>query len=199
MKFIPAICLSLTMFFFDNCTVCSCKKVLCPAFNDTSFNRWFPYNTNNQIIFRNNSDADTFSFYVDRSADYETTQGCFGAHGGCIPYCHLYSNELYTLYDRKLQVTIYSATPKDILLNFYQFNCRATDITDTGLAVVDTSAHSNYHPSMNIGGNTFNSVQLITKDTAGGKISGPYKIFLEKNAGIIAYETYPDLKLWIKQ
>jgi len=199
MKFIFTICLSFTTFFFNNCTVCSCKKVPCPAFNDTSFNRWFPYNTNDQIIFRNNSESDTFSFYVDRSAAYETEQGCFGAHGGCIPYCRVYSNEIYSSYNRKLQVTIYSSSPKDISLDFYQFNCRATDIADTGLAVVDTSARSTYFSSINIGSSTFSSIQLITKDTSGGKISGPYKIFLEKDAGIIAYETYPDLKLWIKQ
>jgi hypothetical protein len=97
-------------------------------------------------------------------------------------------------------VTIYSTSPKEISLDFYQFHCRATDIADTGLAVIDTSAYSNYYPSINIGGSTFRSVQLVIKDTAvGNKISGPYKIFLEKNAGIIAYETYPDLKLWRKQ
>jgi len=53
---------------------------------------------------------------------------------------------------------------------------------------------------MNIGGKSFSNVQLITKDTAAGyKNAGTYKIFLAKNVGIIAYENYPDLRLWIKQ
>ena len=65
---------------------------------------------------------------------------------------------------------------------------------------MDTPFDSNYYPSLNIGGKTLSSVRLITKDTAGNnKIAGPYKIFIAKNVGIVAYEIYPDLELRVKQ
>jgi len=201
MKFIFTVCLFFTIFFFDSCTTCSCKKVPCAAFIDTSFDQWFPYSTGAKMIFQNNSLSDTVSLYVYRSETYETSQGCFGANGGCLAYCHMYSDELYSSsYNRKMQVSIYNTSPKSMALDFYQFNCRASDITDTGLAVMDSFSRSNYYSSMDIGGRTFSNVQLITRDTsASNKISGPYKIFLAKKVGIIAYEIYPDLKLWTRQ
>jgi len=200
MKFIFTLCLSFTAAFFDNCTTCSCKQVPCGAFNDTSFSQWFPYNAGDQMIFQSNSISDTFSLYVDPSAAFEVSQGCFGANGSCFASCHIYSNELYSSYDRKLQVSIYSPSPKNISLDLYQFNCQATDFADTGLVLMDSTSHSRYYPLMNIGGKSFSNVQLITKDTAAGyKNAGTYKIFLAKNVGIIAYENYPDLRLWIKQ
>ena len=201
MKLILTICLSFTAILFNQCTVCSCKKVPCPAFNDTSFSQWFPYNTDDKVIFQSTSVSDTISLYVAKSEAYEATQGCFGASGGCTPgNCQIYSNELSTSYNRKFQVSIFGGSLKNISFDFYQFNCQATDITDTGLVLMDTSSHSNYYSSFNIRGKTFSNVQLITKDTAGNnKIAGPYKIFLAKDAGIVAYETYPDLELRVKQ
>jgi hypothetical protein len=201
MKLILTICLSFTAILFDHCTVCSCKKIPCPAFNDTSFSRWFPYNTDDKVIFQSTSLSDTISLYVAKSEAYEATQGCFGANGGCTGgNCQIYSNELSTSYNRKLLVCIFSGSLKNISFDFYQFNCQATDITDTGLVLLDTYSYSIYYPSLNIGGKTFSNVQLIAKDTAANnKIAGPYKIFLAKDVGIVAYEIYPDLELLVKQ
>jgi hypothetical protein len=199
MRFIFSLCLFLTMVFFDNCTTCSCKQVPCPAFNDTNFNQWFPYNSGDQVIFWNNSVSDTFNLYADRSASYEISQGCFGANGSCMAHCYMYSNELYSSYNRKFQLSIYGTSPKSISLDFYQFNCQAIHIADTGLVFNDSLTHSHYYPSLNVRGKTFSDVQLITRDTAATyKISGPYKVFLAKKVGIIAYEIYPDLSVWVK-
>jgi len=201
MKLILTICLPFIAILFDHCTTCSCKTVPCPAFNDTAFSRWFPYNTSDQIIFQNASASDTFSLYVERSEAYDATQGCIGASGGCLVYCRMNSNEVYASYNRKFQVSIYSSSPKSVSLDFYQFNCLASDIVDTGLVLVDTLSQSHYYPSLNIGGKSFSNVQLLSKDTSGNKnkMAGPYQIFLVKNAGIVAYENYPDLTLWVKQ
>jgi hypothetical protein len=201
MKLILTICLSLTTILFNSCTVCSCKKVPCSAFSDTIFSRWFPYNTGDEVIFQSTSGSDTVSLYVTKSEAYEASQGCFGASSGCSAgYCQIYSNELSSSYSKKLHVEIFDTSPKNISLTFYQFNCQGTDIADTGMVLIDTSSYSKYYPSFNIGGKTFSNVQLIAKDTtASNTIAGPYKIFLVKNTGIVAYETYPDLALWIKQ
>jgi hypothetical protein len=198
MKFFLAICLSFIIIFLTNCTVCSCKKVPCPAFNDSNFSAWFPYSTGQQIIFNNNSSFDTISFYVDKSEAYEATQGCYGASGGCTAQCSVYSNELSSSYNRKLQIVIYGTSPKNISFNLYQFSCTASDILDTGL--VAPSSSSKYYSSLQIGNSVYNQVQLIQKDTSGNIIyQGPYKIYFAKNQGIVAYENYPDLRTWIKQ
>jgi len=206
MKFILTICLSFVTVFFNNCSVCSCKKIPCPAFNDNNFNQWFPYSNGGKIVFENNSSFDTISFNVEKTNSYEANKGCYHSSTGCNASCYINSNELFSSFSRKLQISLFVMTPfesstsqKNLTLNLYQFACQANYIADTGLVSTYPGILSNYYPSLNIGNTTYNSVQLIKKDTIGNnKYTGPYKIFLSKNVGIVAYENYPDLKTWIK-
>jgi hypothetical protein len=208
MKFILIISLSLVTLFFNSCSICSCKKVPCPEFNDNSFSQWFPYSSSQKIIFQNNVAFDTISFSdIQKSTSYEANKGCYNGGTGCSADCRINSNELFFSYNRKLQITIYimtsfesSASQKNITLNFYQFACQANNIADTGLVITSPGVSSNYYPTLNIGNTAFNNVQLIKRDTTGiSKNEGPYKIYLTKNIGIVAYEVYPELKTWIKK
>jgi hypothetical protein len=93
-----------------------------------------------------------------------------------------------------------ATSQKDITLVLYQFNCDASEIADTGLVSRYPSFSTNYYASLNISGAVYYNVQMIKKDTtSNSKEAGPYKVYLAKNIGIVAYENYPDLKTWIKQ
>jgi hypothetical protein len=213
MRFILAICVFIVAIFSERCTICSCKQVPCPAFNDSDFAKWFPYAGGEILIFQNASAFDTINIGgVQKSSSYDANQGCSSGNNGCTASCTISTDDLSPAFVRKLQVTISTVTPfgsnqptRQINLAFYELSCMANGLADTGLVEIhsiDSISHftSNYYSSMNIGGHAFNSVQLIEMDTSStSKYSGPYKIFLAKNAGIVAYETYPDVKLWTKQ
>lgn len=212
MKLILIICLPFIAIFFDDCTTCSCKTVPCPGFSDSDFAKWFPYVTGQKLIFQNASTFDTINIDgVNKSDSYDASKGCINGDKGCAASCTIATDDLSPAFVRKLQVTDHTGTPfegnettKQINLDLYEFSCVANDFADTGLvkiqpALTGFAFTSNYYSSVNIGGNVFSNVQLISMDTTSkDKYSGPYKVFLGKNAGIVAYETYPDLKLWVK-
>jgi len=205
MRFLSTMILSLSFFLFERCNVCSCKQVTCPAFNDTTFSQWFPYNKGDTLIFQNDTTYDTISFYdIEKSSAYDIKRGCYGSSNGCTANCRITSNETYDVY-RKLHVSIDKVTPFEssatggmVFFNLYAFNCQSNNIADTGL--VTPSVPSKYLTSLNIGGKIYNNVQVFQQDTSGSMTyTGPYKVYLQKNKGVVAYENYPDLKLWVKQ
>ena len=196
MKLILTCCLCLVLFFFNSCSNCSCKKVPCSAFDDPDFLTWFPYKTGQQIVFHSNSGEDTINLHVDKSEPYEATQGCFGASGGCFAHCDIYSFELPGTYNRKLQIS--ETQPSAITFYFYQLNLLATRMSDTGF-VVSSAAATKFYPSLSLANNTWQNVQLITRDTSIKEPDGPYKVYIARGLGIVAYENYPDLAVWVKQ
>jgi len=199
---------SVFLFFFNSCEVCSCKKVTCPAFNDPEFTDWFPYTLNQKIIFRNNILRDTITIaVVDKSASYDANKGCYNGDIGCFMDYQSYSGEIQPDYSSKFSVSFRAQTPfesantaKNIAMKFYNFSFSASGITNQGLLIDPGIYSSQYYASLDIAGKTYSNVQMIMKDTAGSiKITGPYKIYLEQNLGIIGYEDYPSLATWIKE
>jgi hypothetical protein len=206
MRFLLAIFLSFIIFLFDHCSICSCKQVPCPAFSDNNFSQWFPYSNGDTVIFQSSSEFDTIRFSgIEKSSSYDASRGCYNGSSGCTANCHIVSNEIFGSYNRKFQVSISIITPfgstnptRLVSFNLYGFSSQANNIADTGL--VASSFPSKYFTTLNIGNKIYDNVQVIQQDTAGTtNYAGPYKIYLEKNQGMIAYENYPDLKLWIKR
>ncbi len=197
------------LIFFDSCQVCFCKKVSFPAFNDPEFVKWFPYTLNQEIIFRNNSLTDTITIgQLNKSESYGASKGCYHGASGCNTDYHAYSREMLSNYSYKFNVNFGSQTPfesavttKGFSLKFYTFICDANDITSEGLSLSPGTYSSHYYASLSIAGNIYNNVQLIIKDTtnSSNKMAGPYKIYLARNQGMIAYEDFPWLRTWIKQ
>ena len=74
---LPSGILLLTIYFFNSCSICSCKKVTCSAFEDANFINWFAYQQDQQIIFKYQSAFDTISLQgIYKSEAYEANQGC---------------------------------------------------------------------------------------------------------------------------
>ncbi|MEO7445709.1 MAG: hypothetical protein ABIT96_10070, partial [Ferruginibacter sp.] len=57
---------------------------------------------------------------------------------------------------------------------------------------------SQFYNSLTLNSRTFNQVQCLDYSTL-QTTPGVYKFYISKNAGLVAYETYPELKLWVKQ
>ena len=199
--------LLLTIYTFNSCTICSCKKVSCPAFDDVNFLNWFSYQQS-QVIFKYQSVYDTISLLpFEKSEAYEASQGCYNGSDGCSQRLAILSQEVTADFRQKFRVyyssqTTFgaSASTKSIILFLQGFTCSASDINDQGLVLPPGLYSSNYSSSLPINGTTFNNVQTITRDTT-IDISAPqpFKVYLSKGIGLVAYEMFPTHQLWVKQ
>ena len=104
--------LLITIYFFDSCNICSCKKVPCPAFEDIDFKNWFAYSPGQQIVFKYQSAYDTIhlSGFEENDA-YEASQGCYHGDYGCTQNLNISSYEMTPNYIRKLHISYGSQTP----------------------------------------------------------------------------------------
>ena len=199
--------LLFTFYFFNSCSICSCKKVSCPAFEDIKYENWFPYQQGQQIIFKYQSAYDTITLSgFNKSDAYEASQGCYNGAVGCSQNFSFASNEIAANFRQKFSVSYFSQTPfgssvsaKSISLFLQGFNCSANDITDQGLVVQPGLYKSDYSASLSVNGISFNNVQTITRDTTDIATPQPFKVYLSKGAGLIAYEIFPTHQLWVKQ
>ena len=202
------IILSAGMPALDSCSICSCKKVPCSAFEDLHFQNWFNYQPEHQLIFKNQSAYDTITLQsIYKSEAYEASQGCYNGDVGCSQNLSIESNEIATNAKRKLSLNYFSQTPfgssvssKSITLWLQGFNCSANDINDQGLVIPPGIYTGNFSPSLTINGVVYSNVQTITKDTTIDlSIPYPYKVYLSKGQGLVAYEIFPTHEMWVKQ
>jgi len=199
--------LLLTIYIYNSCSICSCKKVSCPAFEDVSFLDWFSYQQS-RIIFKYQSAYDTINLLpFEKSEGYEASQGCYNGSDGCSQRLSIASHEMTADFRSKFSVNYISMTSfgsstsaKSISLYLQGFKFTASDINDQGLVLPPGLYSSNYSSSLSINGTTFNNVQTIIRDTTADiSAQQPYKVYLSKGVGLIAYETYPTRALWVKQ
>jgi len=203
--------LLLTIYIFHGCAICSCKKVSCPAFSDVNFETWFPYQPSQQLVFKNQSSFDTISLSgINKSEAYEANQGCYNGDNGCYQDLSFGSNEITGNngnFMRKFSVSYLSTTAfsssayqKTINLQLREFKFTANEISDMGFIIAPGLYSASFSPSIILNGTSYINVQTIVKDTtANVSLQQPYKVYLSRGVGLIAYETYPTRALWIKQ
>jgi hypothetical protein len=210
MKTVLVILIGLTSLLTTACKdVCSCKKVACPEFNDPLFDKWFPYNANQQIIFKTTTGkTDTITIdYFSKSPSYEAKQGCTGAANGCSEQANIYSYAIDGDKVAKFNVFYTISTPftsslttKSLQFHFHQFTISATDITTQGLVLDPSqSVQTQNAGTVNLNGSIFSAVQILQRDTVNTRTNGPYKLYLSQNTGIAGYETLPGGELWVRQ
>lgn len=76
---------------------------------------------------------------------------------------------------------------------------RAKNLTDTGVTVFPIKfSNTQYFDNITLNGTSYSNVQMITRDTITDKGADIYKVFIAKKIGLLAYEEFPSLALWIK-
>jgi hypothetical protein len=208
-KSIPILILGILSTHLNGCNVCSCKKVACPAFSSRSFDKWFPYNNGQRLLFRDSTghtDTITIVFQYKSNA-YEAMIGCYNGAKGCKMEAQLRSIESlstgskfftgYTLHSSWDGVQTYE-TVEFVLYNFIAF---ATGLQDTGLVGASGPAgmHSRSYTNFSLGATHYEQVQILETDTANFDNKSINKIYLSRNVGLIAYEEYPSGIRWVKQ
>ena len=188
---------------FHSCNVCTCKKISCPAFEDVDFQTWFAaYQSSQRSIFKYQSTFDTITTPAPHKNEaYEASQGCYGRSQGCAMDFSVGSNEITASFKRKLSIEYFGGPgSSSISLWVMGFDCNARDVNEQGLVLSSLGYSSNYAGSLILNGTTFNNVQVITRDTTMNHFTEqPYKVYLGKGTGLIAYEIFPSLQLWVKQ
>ena len=209
MRLLTVCILLFVSHIFNGCSICSCKKVACSAFEDESFQSWFPtYQSSQQIVFKSQSESDTVHIsepYLNEA--YEASQGCYHGSNGCHKNFSVRSNQISVSSRLKFSLDYFSETAfgsteakKSISLWLNGFDCKAVDVNDQGLVLQPGIYNGNYASSLLINGVSYDNVQTISRDTLVDISSPmPFKVYLSKGAGIIAYETYPAHELWVKQ
>jgi hypothetical protein len=199
----------LFLFVTTGCKdTCSCKKVTCPAFNDPMFDKWFAFPYYQAIFSTNTNKTDTFVIAASsKSGSYQANQGCYNASSGCsasttinlIPVTNNGFSKGSVSYNSQTPFTS-SNTEKTIVFKLYNFMVTAKDIDAQGLVINPGSPLVTQHiDNIVLNGKNFSNVQMLRQDTSDKKYLGPYKVYIAQNMGLVAYETYPAIELWVKQ
>ena len=181
------------------------KNDYCPAFADAAFNEWFPYQAGQTVYYKtaDNKKDSLYNFKVNKSEAKTVHHGFLSPPFYCDDYAFIESQNvdsassfLYLTYD------IYTAQNfKNLQLSVNNFLVNGSDINDSGIVIksLEYPVKSSYFNSLSLGGKVFSNVQALENDTVIFKNPGVYKIWLAKNMGVIGYEEYPSLTIWVKQ
>lgn len=90
------------------------------------------------------------------------------------------------------------------IIKLYGAYIFSSTVNDAGFVLAPTSFRntltvSKFFNSYTLNGNNYSNVQVIARDTMANHVNDIYKIILAKNQGIIGFEEYPSLALWVKE
>ncbi len=175
-----------------------CSKKNCPAFSDKNFDAWFPYQ-NGQVVYYKTTDGDVDSLYI-----YSVTKSPVSSSGGygraCVVSASIQAENSDSLgANIFLNYSLGSGGSNYLLFNANQLFFTGTNITDSGIVLnSNNSVQSTFSSSLILNSNIYPNVQVIMEDTTGVQ-PGVFKIWLAKNTGLLAYQQYPSLKIFVKQ
>jgi hypothetical protein len=195
-------------------TVCSTKKVGCPGFSDPHFTAWFPYYTNQILIFKNQT-GDSIKYpisNIEPSGRYDAIVG--GLFGRSATSC---STSVYitaipdSINQSGFVVQYYVDTPfsgqdvrKYLQIVAQNANWNAGALYKDSIGNVSNSytpttiATTNYQVTLN-NGLIIDTLVTLTNDTTVDHTSRFYKVFIQKRKGIIGFEKYPSHQQWFLQ
>jgi hypothetical protein len=205
-------------FMLYSCNSTCSKTVSCPAYSSPLADSWFPYNDQQQLVFKSSGGLyDTLHLQLqDSTAAYTHTTGGSTPSSGCSASKSLESIERDSLNNNKLRIefmilgaaySTLTGTSVSIYLGAPSY-FEGRELTDTGFlyySVSNTGYYINNRTPQTlhnylIGGTTYPLAQVFINDTAiVNNAVGTYKIIVAKNAGVIEYETNPGNIVWIKQ
>jgi hypothetical protein len=207
--------LCLPVFFsISGCKTCSCKKITCAAFNDAAFDKWAPYKEGELLVFKNQLGvADTIRITGLRKSDaYESTSGGgYGCGKGCYTSGTAYGTDMQGNNFEKFSFNVNKSDPNgnsvpqivNVSLRLKNLFINAKSLTDTGLNKTtgfnEVTFYTKFSSSVTVLSKNFSNVQTLLLDTAIYKFNGPFKVYLAADKGLVAWETYPDKTVWVRE
>lgn len=209
-RFVPSFVLILV---YAGCTLCSTKKINCPAFEDPFFDQWFPYTQNALLRFKGPNAADTLNFFIQsiyESPGYESTQGGFNGGGGfCLASKDMFGraasnmNEYISIrYDKDESYSSGGQNSSRLSVDLIGNNWIARSLNNNSISAYENNEYnvvdSGYSVNFSNGVN-YPVLATITNDTIVNKTSRFYRLFIAKGFGIIGFDEYPSNKRWVVQ
>jgi hypothetical protein len=209
-----AVLFLLVLSGLSSCESCSCKKITCAAFSDAAFDKWAPYKEGELLVFKNQQGvADTIRIVgLKKSEAYESTSGGgYGCGKGCFTNGSAYGADMQGNDFAKFNLNVDKSDPNgssapqttNVSLRLKNLFINAKSLTDTGLTNMSTfneiTVLTKFSSSVNVSTKAFTNVQLLFVDTGTYKVNGPYKIYLAAGKGLVAWETYPDKTVWVRE
>lgn len=195
-------------------TVCSTKKVGCPGFSDANFSTWFPYQPNQQIVFKN-ANGDSLKYTVsdiEPSGRYDAIIGGLFRRSAISCSTSIYVTAMPdSLYHPGFVIHYNVEEPfsgQDVTKNLYiavdQANWSVGAIYRDSIGIVINSYNSTAKPSTNYNvrlynGQIIDTLITLTNDTTLDHSNKFYKAFIQKRKGIIGFEMYPNHQQWLLQ
>lgn len=195
----------LLVVFFISCGVCS-KKIDCPGYKDDTLDSWFPYQNNQQLIFRNSAnEADTFILKTTEiTAPYQLTTGPLAGPKSCVGWKRLEGSRLSAPKENLVAINLSTQDGKLRTVDFSIGNIGFDiyDLQSNGLGQVSSAGRSLLPQAqivVTVGGFPFYNVIEAIGNTVANKTQGIYKLYYKQGMGVLAYSEYPSLQTWIKQ
>ncbi len=179
---------------------CSCKQISCPAYKNSNFDAWFPYTQSQQIVYADSANSvnqDTIVIStVSATQLYEAQQGCGGTNNGCASNKYIYSPSLSCSYNSSSDWNG-NVLDSNYLLSVHDFSTSATGLNSAGLSI--TTMPSQFYPAINIGGQSYENVQMIWSTDTTNLKDAIYQVYLQKGIGLLAFRYYPSQTLFVKK
>jgi hypothetical protein len=190
----------------SNCS----KTVPCAGYNDGLLDSWFPYKSNQKLIFKNSANAyDTFDLRLtDSTSEYQvksTTVSCEVVKALRSTKTDSSGRSMFNVFLSVSQAGYSTEINRNVFIYLYQNNISGVGITENGFDKVSFNDGDGVNASVqnfsnyNVAGNSYPTVQVISRDTFVNKKAGVYKFILAKNNGIVSYEKNPGGIIWVKQ
>ncbi len=190
-------------------STCS-KTVPCGGYNDALLDSWFPYKSNQKLIFKNSTNAyDTFNLRLtDSTSEYQvksTTGSCEAVKALRSTKTDSSGRSIFNVMLSVSQAVYSTDVGRNVSIYLYQNNISGVGIIENGFDKVSFSDGDGINATVqnfsnyNVAGNSYPTVQIISRDTFVNKKAGVYKFILAKNNGIISYERNPGGIIWVKQ
>lgn len=198
----------------SGCKTCTCKTIICAAFSDSSFDKWAPYEEGDLLIFKNQSGvADTIRIAALRKSDaYESkTGGGYGCGKGCYTDATAYGTDMSGNNLEKFSINQTKSDPNgnsipqtiQVSLRLKNFNLNAKALVDTGFVngtvYNGVGITTRFSTALTVLSKNFTDVQTLSLDTASYKVNGPFKLYLAAGKGLVAWESYPDKTIWVRE
>ena len=190
---------------FSSCGECS-KKIDCPAYNDAVLDRFFPYQDNQQLLFRSSVNEQQLVTLknVETSEPYQAIGGPYGGSPTCRSMKRFASVESDTAGRTLFGVVLEN---EGDYRRSAAFGIRLNRITfelwkDTGIARIEINGFPAFlatQYNVTFSNRTYSKMITATQDTTAIKQAGIYQVYYAEAEGLLGYREYPSLKTWIKQ
>ena len=189
---------------FISCGECS-RKIDCPGYKDDTLDSWFPYRTNQSVVFASTANVQNrFTLEnTETTAPYQQRGGIYGPSLWCEAKKVFQSKETDSFKRSKAIIELLSRregrsvriTIDGNNLDIFGFSASGTgQLTSGGRIMVPRLI-----PQITLGNKTFLNVMEAVGDTSLSNSAGFYKVYYAKDLGLISYTEYPSLITWVKQ